>query len=59
MTPEVGPLWPFKRALADGNAEAFAKIRGMLAVAMAFPGKIDAKGRVVADKNHLEEESNT
>ena len=54
MTPEVGHLWPFKRAWADGKAEAFADLRNMLAMAIAIPGRMDARGKLVASK--LEEE---
>jgi hypothetical protein len=57
MTPEVGHLWPFKRAWADGKAEAFADIRNMLAIAVAIPGRMDAKGRVVGAK--MEDDENT
>jgi hypothetical protein len=47
MTPEVGHLWPFKRAWADGEAAAYENLRNMLAVAVKFPGKVDARGRLV------------
>jgi hypothetical protein len=46
MTPEVGPLWPFKRALADGKAEAFSDLRTMLAIASAIPGRMDGRGNI-------------
>lgn len=56
MSPEVGPLWPFKRAWADGNAAAYSEIQSMLAVAMAFPGKMDGRGRLVETQKELEED---
>jgi len=59
MTLEVGPLWPFKRALADGKAEAFAEMRQMLAIATAIPGRMDARGRLVKPKASLEAEEKT
>jgi hypothetical protein len=57
MTPEVGPLWPFKRAWADGKAEAFADLRAMLAIAAAIPGKMDGHGRLKPGEMDLEAES--
>lgn len=54
MTPEVGPLWPFKRAWADGEAAAYENLRGMLAVALKFPGKVDARGRLIAPESDQE-----
>jgi len=57
MTPEVGPLWPFKRAWADGKAEAFADLRTMLAIASAIPGKMDARGNLKPGEMDLEDEA--
>lgn len=47
MTPEVGPLWPFRRAWADGEAAAYENLRTMLSIALKFPGKVDARGRLI------------
>ena len=59
MTQEVAPLWPFKRAWADGEASAFARLREMLAVAAAIPGKMDARGRLIKPKSELENDEKT
>ena len=59
MTLEVGPLWPFKRASADGKAEAFNDLRSMLMIAVKYPGRVDARGQLVPDEFDADGEDDT
>ena len=48
-----GADWPLKRAFQNGEISAFEKLKSMLQLANKFPGKVDARGKLIPTETDL------